>query len=387
MIARPEMSRIEWNTTEIRGFKKSWPKVSPSQVLEDGLDRIANLSSAALKGRLSVAFIDDFGRAEAGIDAGGLFKEFWTELSAEAFSEDFGLFKRAAHDGLLFPNPDSAFVHGETDHLRLFHFLGRVLGKALREGITLQPRFTRSFLSFVKRDFNYVTLLEDLRSLDPELHKNLRFLQLYDGDVEDLGLDFSVTFDRFGATVAKDLVPGGSSIEVTRHNKHAYVQAVAKFHMVDRLEDQSKAFVSGLGDIVDLGLLRAFSEPELQLLVSGAEDAVDVDDLKTNAKYEGYLPGDKHVKRFWSVMRALPPKDRAAVLKFATACERAPPLGFASLSPAFTIRKVPIMKDSDKLPTASTCFNVLKLPTYSSEAVLKQRLLTSVHSGAGFDLS
>ena len=86
-------------------------------------------------------------------------------------------------------------------------------------------------------------------------------------------------------------------------------------------------------------------------------------------------------------MRALPPKDRAAVLKFATACERAPPLGFASLSPAFTIRKVPIMKDSDKLPTASTCFNVLKLPTYSSEAVLKQRLLTSVHSGAGFDLS
>jgi hypothetical protein len=48
---------------------------------------------------------------------------------------------------------------------------------------------------------------------------------------------------------------------------------------------------------------------------------------------------------------------------------------------------VPILRDADKLPTASTCFNVLKLPTYSSEAVLRARLLTSVHSGAGFDLS
>ncbi|KAH8097605.1 ubiquitin-protein transferase [Aureococcus anophagefferens] len=104
------------------------------------------------------------GAAEAGIDAGGLFKEFWTELSGAAFSMDFGLFKTTAHDGLLF-RTRFAFVHG-GDHLRLFHFLGRVL-KALREGITIQPRFTRSFLSFVRGDFNYATLLEDLKSLDP----------------------------------------------------------------------------------------------------------------------------------------------------------------------------------------------------------------------------
>ena len=41
----------------------------------------------------------------------------------------------------------------------------------------------------------------------------------------------------------------------------------------------------------------------------------------------------------------------------------------------------------DRLPTASTCFNILKLPAYSSEKVLKARLLASIHSGAGFDLS
>ena len=168
---------------------------------------------------------------------------------------------------------------------------------------------------------------------------------------------------------------------------HPFPAQVAKFHMVDRLDAQSRAFVGGLGDVVDLALLRRFSEPELQLLISGAEDAVDVDDLKAHARYEGYLPGDKHVKRFWAALRSLQPADRAALLKFVTACERAPPLGFAALAPPFTIRKVPILRDADKLPTASTCFNVLKLPTYSSEAVLRARLLTSVHSGAGFDLS
>ena len=75
---------------------------------------------------------------------------------------------------------------------------------------------------------------------------------------------------------------------------------------------------------------------------------------------------------------------RAALLKFVTACERGPSLGFGALEPPFTIRKIP---DADKLPSASTCFNTLKLPSYSSEKVLRERLLTSIHSGAGFDLS
>ena len=80
---------------------------------------------------------------------------------------------------------------------------------------------------YKRQDFNYVTLLEDLKSLDPDLHRNLKFLQLYDGDVADLGLDFSVSFDRFGECVTANLVPNGADVEVTRANRHAYVQAVA----------------------------------------------------------------------------------------------------------------------------------------------------------------
>ena len=38
---------------------------------------------------------------------------------------------------------------------------------------------------------------------------------------------------------------------------HPFPAQVAKFHMVDRLDAQSRAFVGGLGDVVDLALLRA----------------------------------------------------------------------------------------------------------------------------------
>ena len=43
--------------------------------------------------------------------------------------------------------------------------------------------------------------------------------------------------------------------------------------------------------------------------------------------------------------------------------------------------------DDSRLPTASTCFNILKLPTYTSQKILKEKLLLSIKSGAGFDLS
>lgn len=78
---------------------------------------------------------------------------------------------------------------------------------------------------------------------------------------------------------------------------------------------------------------------------------------------------DRTVKRFWSVVAAMSPKEKAALLRFVTSCERPPPLGFESMQPPFCVHRVGIRSDGERLPTASTCFNTLKLPTYSSEKV------------------
>ena len=43
--------------------------------------------------------------------------------------------------------------------------------------------------------------------------------------------------------------------------------------------------------------------------------------------------------------------------------------------------------DVDRLPTASTCYNMLKLPNYRRASTLKKKLLYAITSNAGFDLS
>jgi hypothetical protein len=43
--------------------------------------------------------------------------------------------------------------------------------------------------------------------------------------------------------------------------------------------------------------------------------------------------------------------------------------------------------NTERLPTASTCFNLLKLPLYKSKRVLRDKLRYALNAGAGFELS
>lgn len=46
-------------------------------VADDGFRAFSGLG-ANMKGRLAIRFVDEYGQEEAGIDGGGLFKEFLT---------------------------------------------------------------------------------------------------------------------------------------------------------------------------------------------------------------------------------------------------------------------------------------------------------------------
>ncbi len=41
----------------------------------------------------------------------------------------------------------------------------------------------------------------------------------------------------------------------------------------------------------------------------------------------------------------------------------------------------------ERLPTAATCMNLLKLPPYRTPQQIRDKLLYAVQSGAGFELS
>ena len=50
-----------------------------------------------------------------------------------------------------------------------------------------------------------------------------------------------------------------------------------------------------------------------------------------------------------------------------------------------SVRKAKVVQG--RLPTASTCFNLLKLPNYSKKATLKEKLRLAISMNTGFELS
>ncbi|CDS05598.1 hypothetical protein LRAMOSA08126 [Lichtheimia ramosa] len=349
-----------------------------NHVFEDGFSQLYTRGKD-LKGKVAIGFVDEFGLHEAGIDGGGVFKEFLTSLSHEAFDTNYGLFQTTP-DQLLYPNPGQHATH--PTQLAFFEFIGLIIGKALYEGILLDVAFAEFFLKKCLGGINY---LDDLRSLDPELYNGLIAVKNFRGNVEDLSLDFTLTQDEFGKTRTVELIPGGSNIPVTNANCIQYVYRVANYRLNTQIAKQCKAFFRGLSTIIDIKWLRMFNQAELQVLLGGASVPIDLDDLRANTVYAGYTEDESTVQNFWRALSSFDNEQRMKFIKFVTSCSRPPLLGFKELRPQLCIRNAG--SSDDRLPTSSTCINLLKLPRFSNYEILRQKLLYAINAEAGFDLS
>lgn len=149
-------------------------------MLEDGLQTMKSLKPTELKDRIVINYLNDWGEREAGIDAGGLFKDFLTSISHSIFYGSYGLFCSTT-SGLLYPNPDVYLLFDDEATVDSFYeFVGVILGKSLYENITIQPLFAHFFLSFMHGKYDFTHMLEDMATLDAEIHKNLMFLKNYE---------------------------------------------------------------------------------------------------------------------------------------------------------------------------------------------------------------
>lgn len=93
------------NIDETYSRPRTAATVRRDHIFEDGFASLNSLD-VELKNKVAISFVDKFGLEEAGIDGGGVFKEFLTCLSLEAFNTNYGLFV-ATPDHLLYPNPSS----------------------------------------------------------------------------------------------------------------------------------------------------------------------------------------------------------------------------------------------------------------------------------------
>ncbi|KAI0969563.1 hypothetical protein F4678DRAFT_163998 [Xylaria arbuscula] len=395
--------------------------VGRGRVFDDAFDQFYPLGEG-LKEPIQITFVDQFDQPEAGIDGGGVTKEFLISVTNDAFAPDRNdqrTYFVSNNQNLLYPNPsifdDTAarlrsdgitegggeWRNAMGDLVKRYEFLGRIVGKCMYEGILIDISFASFFLlkwasSGQSASTDYRANLNDLRDLDPELYQGLMSLKNYPGDVADLSLDFTIADSVWDAsgdrrTITRPLRKDGANIPVTNKDRPLYISYVANHRLVAQQYRQTKAFLRGLGTIINPSWLSMFNQSELQRLIGGDSSEIDVEDLRRNTSYSGlYAIGDdgqEHptIRFFWDVMRKLKDSERRDVLKYVTSTPRAPLLGFSQLRPQFSIRDGG--NDEERLPSTSTCVNLLKLPVYKSAATLRAKLLYAVQSGAGFDLS
>lgn len=351
-------------------------------IYEDAFTSLSFQSEPNIKMRILVQLVNAVGLDEVGIDGGGIFREFLHELLKTCFDPNRGFFK-TTHDCLLYPNPNVERVM--PDFARHYFFIGRMLGKAIYENMLVELPLAAFFLAKILSRKTSDVDIHHLASLDPVMYRNLLYLKTYDGDVSDLGLDFTVMNSEFGENEVVELKPGGANIPVTESNRITYIHLMADYKLNRQIKAQCQAFKEGLANVIDMEWLYMFDPNELQVLISGAQTPIDIEDLKSHTTYAGgYSSEHPVIRAFWKVVEGFDERQRRQLLKFVTSCSRAPLLGFKELSPAFCIQNA---GREDRLPTASTCMNLLKLPEFESEEVLKVKLSYAVESGAGFELS
>eukprot|EP00834_Sanchytrium_tribonematis_P005088 NODE_286_length_10728_cov_0.553298.p10 type:complete len:115 gc:universal NODE_286_length_10728_cov_0.553298:4436-4092(-) len=110
---------------------------------------------------------------------------------------------------------------------------------------------------------------------------------------------------------------------------------------------------------------------------------LNIIELELITQYENGFSKDSEVIRwFWEIVHEFSLNDQKKLLYFITSSDRVPSGGFTKMN--FVISRNGA--DTDRVPTAHTCFNVLLLNEYSSRLKLKEKLRTAILNAEGFGL-
>ncbi|XP_067942124.1 E3 ubiquitin-protein ligase HACE1-like [Watersipora subatra] len=382
---QPFVSRKEWFYKQL--YRVSADAYSPGSMEDILIARDSLFTSSChqllrrdpndLKRNLMIKFKDEEGLGQ------GVVKDWFDALSQELLNPDYALFTVSPDGSTFQPNPLS---HVNPDHLNYFNFAGQIIGLAIYHKQLVSVYFTRSFYKHILGiPVNY----RDVESIDPEYARNLQWI--LDNDITDLNLDltFSVENNAFGVQEMIALKKDGSKLPVTEENKKEYVQLVTELRMTRSIQPQINSFLQGFHKFIPERLVHIFDEFELELLMSGLPD-IDVGDWKQNTDYIGFSEEDSTVQWFWQLLLEMDREERVQILQFSTGSSRVPFGGFGHLrggdgEQKFTISKVETV--TKRLPTSSTCINMLKLPVYQSKEELRQYLKLSIDSCTGFQVA
>lgn len=343
--------------------------VRRAHLVEDALAALGELPAEHWRRPFFIGF-----RGEAGLDAGGLSREFFWHCSREIFEK---YFQHSQGNNHHLKDDDEEF---DDEMEKELQFVGRFVGKAALEGHHLSAHPSLILLKYMCGE---PIALNDLELIDFELWRSLSKLRSMEASViESLEISFCVeSKDKNGEYVTKELVTGGSEINVTSENVDEYLELRFKERVLDVCSKGLTAFLDGVHSVVPLELFLLLSGRELELTLCGVSE-VPVDEWRKHTVYQGVFAdlGDRHpvIERFWNVIESWDNKKQAMLLQFATGSSCIPCQGFAflhgrdgALRP-FTLTSVELSQAI--YPKSHTCFNRIDLPLYRTEDELRSAL-------------
>ncbi|SGZ49779.1 CIC11C00000002627 [Sungouiella intermedia] len=329
----------------------------------------------------------------------------WRDENPGDFDDDFVFSSRG-----LFPRPmNLQMVNSENGKKVLFLFsaLGTFLARSLIDSRIVDFSFNRIFLRLMQDiDFNPLSAYSNnpdlshysviLGEVDPQLASSLDYLSQFlcsetaaiDGvSIEELSLVFVLPgYDKF------ELVPGGADIAVTSGNLRRYIELIVEATVYSGVINQVKAFMQGFSKVFPISSLTIFSPNELGDIFGSSEEDWSIDTLVDAMRANhGYSSDSKAIHYLVVVLNGFSETNRRKFLQFLTGSPKLPIGGFKAIRPEFTVvKKRPEdgLTSDDYLPSVMTCANYLKLPDYSLENVMREKLLRAITEGAGaFHLS
>ena len=368
-------------------------KVRRDCLVEDSLRSVSEVVGTGqeeIKKGLRIEFL-----GEEGLDSGGLRKEWFLLLVREVFDPEHGLFVYDDDSHYCYFNPNTFETSDQ------FFLVGAVLGLAIynstildvalppfafRKLLASAPNYTGPATSTSRPSSGYT--LEDLAEFRPILAKGLRQLLEFDGNVkETFCRDFVAVGERYGQIIEVPLCSNGDNRAVTNSNRHEFVDLYIRYLLDTSVARQYEPFKRGFFTVCGGNALSLFRPEEIELLIRGSDEPLDVATLRAVAIYDGWGKGinaseEPVVAWFWDAFGKANVRDQRKLLSFVTSSDRIPAMGASSL-----VIKITCLGDhSNRFPIARTCFNMLGLYRYRDKSVLEDRLWRAVIESEGFGM-
>ncbi|CAD8118867.1 unnamed protein product [Paramecium sonneborni] len=334
--------------------------ININTVFEDSYRQISILNTNQLKTDFQIKFVGQIGQ-----DYGGLIRNWFKILSKEILNPQRKLFIRTPNRIYYQINSESYL---DYDHLNKFKFVGKIFAKALMQDCLIHGKFsTLLFKHILGRKLS----IEDWKDYDSQELASMKYIY-NNNDISNLDCFFTYYINNRGQLEEKELIPGGKDIEVTPQNKKDYIRKYCHQFMAKNIENQIKAIQEGFYSIIPKNLIAIFDSKEFKSLLCGKE-YIKVENLIENLKYN--RADIQVIQWLENILRTYNQDKLAKFLNFVTGTDLVPAGGFQALSSPIEIQIQHDITDTNhRFPEAYTCHNLLVIPAYDSEEVLREKL-------------